>query len=240
MSNRARNIWFRSYARGRIFKDFTMLYPARGDYVSRLQALLPRLAGQSANLLRYAGIGSAVRLTDKLVKSYVETLELMFLLRRVPSYRKNLAAREALLMPKLHFLDTGLACSLLGIRTVDRLLASRHYGAMLETLVFAECAKHAQWSHEEPAIHHYRDKRGREVDIVLERPDGGVVGVEVKASATVGPRDFDGLAALAHAAGSAFERGVLIHTGEASVPFDRPGVRLHAVPFSAFTGQSGG
>ena len=109
MSPRARSIWFRSYTEGRFFKDFESLYTARGDYHSKLRALAPYLAGRSANLLRYASLANDLELNDKLAKSYVEILELMFLIRRVPSYRKNLARRMAVRMPKLHFVDTGLA-----------------------------------------------------------------------------------------------------------------------------------
>ena len=232
MSPRARRIWFRSYTEGRFFKDFETLYTARGDYHSRLRALAPYLAGRSGNLLRYASLANDLELNDKLAKSYVEILELMFLIRRVPSYRKNLARRMAVRMPKLHFVDTGLAAHLLGLRTEARLLTSPHYGALLETLIFMECAKHAEWAEEEVGLYHFRDKRKREVDIVLERPDGRIVGVEVKASATVRRQDFDGLAALAELARGAFERGVLLYTGLQALPFHRGPARLHALPLA--------
>ena len=232
MSPRARRIWFRSYTEGRFFKDFETLYTARGDYHSRLRALAPYLAGRSGNLLRYASLANDLELNDKLAKSYAEILELMFLIRRVPSYRKNLARRMAVRMPKLHFVDTGLAAHLLGLRTEARLLTSPHYGALLETLIFMECAKHAEWAEEEVGLYHFRDKRKREVDIVLERPDGRIVGVEVKASATVRRQDFDGLAALAEFAGAAFERGVLLYTGLQALPFHRGPARLHALPLA--------
>ena len=232
MSPRARRIWFRSYTEGRFFKDFETLYTARGDYHSRLRALAPYLAGRSGNLLRYASLANDLELNDKLAKSYAEILELMFLIRRVPSYRKNLARRMAVRMPKLHFVDTGLAAHLLGLRTEARLLTSPNYGALLETLIFMECAKHAEWAEEEVGLYHFRDKRKREVDIVLERPDGRIVGVEVKASATVRRQDFDGLAALAEFAGAAFERGVLLYTGLQALPFHRGPARLHALPLA--------
>ena len=230
LSSRARTVWFRSYTEGRFFKDFESLYTARGDYHSRLRALAPYLAGRSGNLLKYASLANDLELNDKLAKSYVEILELMFLIRRVPSYRKNLVRRMAVRMPKLHFVDTGLASHLLGLRNEARLLLSPHYGALLESLVFMECAKHAEWADEEVGMYHFRDKRKREVDIVLERPDGRIVGVEVKASATVRREDFNGLAALAELAGAAFERGVLLYTGSEVLPFDRGPVRLHALP----------
>ena len=230
MGRRARSIWFKSYTEGRFFKDFATLYTARGDYHSRLRALAPYLAGRSGNLLKYASLANDLELNDKLAKSYVEILELMFLIRRVPSYRKNLARRMAVRMPKLHFVDTGLASHLLGLRRGSRLLLSPHYGALLETVVFLECAKHAEWADEEVGLYHYRDKRKREVDIVLERTDGGIVGVEAKAAATVRRADFNGLAALAELAGPAFEHGVLFYTGSEVLPFHRGGTRLYALP----------
>ncbi len=230
MSPRARTIWFRSYTEGRFFKDFDTLHNARGDYHSRLRALAPYLAGRTGNLLRYASLANDLELNDKLAKSYAEILELMFLIRRVPSYRRNPARRMAVRMPKLHFVDTGLAAHLLGLRTESRLLTSPNYGALLETLLFMECAKHAEWAEEEVGLYHFRDKRKREVDIVLERPDGRIVGVEVKASATVRRQDFNGLATLADFAGAAFERGVLFYTGPQALPFHRGPVRLHALP----------
>ena len=230
MSPRARGIWFRSYTEGRFFKDFETLYSPRGDYHSRLRALAPYLAGRSGGLLRYASLANDLELNDKLAKSYVEVLELMFLIRRVPSYRKNRARRMVVRMPKLHFVDTGLASHLLGLRDEARLLTSPHYGALLETLLFMECAKHAEWAEEEVGLYHFRDKRKREVDIVLERPDGRIVGVEVKASATVRREDFNGLAALAEFAGAGFKRGVLLYTGSEALPFHRGQARMHAVP----------
>ncbi len=232
MSPRARTIWFRSYVEGRFFKDFETLRAARGDYHGRIRALAPHLAGLSGKLLKYANVGNHLELNDKLVKSYIEIFELMFLTRRLPPYRKDPARRIAVRMPKLHFLDTGLASHLLGLRTEARLLASQHYGALLETLVFLECAKHAEWADEEVAIHHYRDRKKREVDMVLERPDGRIVGVEVKASATVRSNDFNGLAALAELAGPAFERGVLVYTGVEVLSFHRGSTRMYAMPLS--------
>ena len=223
MSARAGNVWFRSYTEGRFMKDFENLYAARGDYRSRLRALVPYLAGLSGGLLRYAGVGNALQLNDKVVRSYIEVLEQLFLLRRLPAYRRNVFKREAVRMPKLHFVDTGLAAHLLSLRTEDRLLTSSHYGPLLETLIYTECAKHAQWADEDVGLHHFRDKRGREVDIVLERADGGIVGIEVKASATFGGKDLDGLATLAQLAGNRFLRGVLVYTGQHVLPVSRRG-----------------
>ena len=232
-SPRARQVWCQSYVEGRLYKDFETLYAARGDYHSRLRALAAALAGLSGNLLKYANIANDLELDDRSSKRYIETLELMFILRRVPAYRKNRAKRSATRMPKLHYVDTGLACHLLGLRGEEQVLRSQYYGGLFESLLYMECCKHAAWAEEEVALYHFRDKRRNEVDIVLERGNAEIVGVEVKASAGVRQEDFKGLASLADFAGPAFAQGVLIYTGEKTLPFRYRDRVFHAVPLAA-------
>ena len=93
-----------------------------------------------------------------------------------------------------------------------------------------ECAKHAEWADEGAGIRHFRDKRQREIDVVLERPDGRIVGIEVKGSATVRREDFKGLTALAELAGTAFGHGVLFYTGDEVLPFHWGATRMYALP----------
>ena len=233
-SLRGKQAWFRSYMEGRLYKDFETLHAARGDYFSKLRALAPWLAGISGNLLKYSNIANDLELDDRLSKRYVEMLELMYIVRRTPAWRRSGAKRLATRMPKLHFVDTGLACHLLGIRNERRLLDSHHYGGLLESLIYMECCKHAAWSDEEVSLWHFRDKRKQEVDIVLERRDSRIVGIEVKASASVRPEDFKGLAALADFAGSNFERGVLFYGGQEALPFSVGERRFHALPLGLF------
>ncbi len=233
---RARQTWYRSYMEGGLYKDFESLYAARGDYHSRLQALAPYLAGLSGNLLKYSNIANDLELDDRLSKSYIEILELMFIIRRVPAYIKNRAKRLATRMPKLHYVDTGLACHLLGLRNEEQILNSQHYGGLLESLVHTEICKHAAWSQEEVGIYHFRDKRKREVDIVLERGNSKIIGVEVKASASVNPGDFKGLAALAEFSGKAFERGILFYNGRDILPFRHEALEFYAIPFGVLLG----
>jgi len=88
-------------------------------------------------------------------------------------------------------------------------------------------------SDHEITIHHYRDKDQYEVDLVLEREDGAIVGIEVKAAATVTEQDFRGLHRLAAACGSRLKLGLVLYDGELTVPF---GKGLFAAPISALWG----
>ena len=121
-SKRAKQLWFKSYIEGRLYKDFETLYAARGDYHSKLKSLVPYLAGLSGNLLKYNSVSNDLSLDDKVIKSYIEILELMFIIKRLPAYLKNRAKSEAVTLPKLQMIDTGLACALLGLHNEEQLL----------------------------------------------------------------------------------------------------------------------
>ncbi|MGC9222206.1 MAG: DUF4143 domain-containing protein [Solirubrobacteraceae bacterium] len=98
---------------------------------------------------------------------------------------------------------------------------------MFETFVATELSRQITWQDNAPRQSHYRDRDGREVDIVLKRRDGSVVGIEVKSAASTATSDLRGLRHLRDRLGARFKAGVLLYTGPSTVPF---GDRLAAVP----------
>ena len=153
-------------------------------------------------------------------------LERVFLLEELPPWHNNRLSR-LIKTPKLHFGDTGLACALLGLDAAALMVDRPFLGQLLETFVFQELRRQASWQDEPIAFYHFRDKDGIGVDIVLEGGGQRVVGVEVKAAATVTAADFRGLHKLKAAAGKRFVTGVVLYDGEATAPF---GEGLFAVP----------
>jgi predicted AAA+ superfamily ATPase len=96
--------------------------------------------------------------------------------------------------------------------------------------VLSELARQLSWSAERARLYHYRTKDRIEVDAVLETPDGRIVGVEVKAGATVRAEDLAGLRHLAGRLGDRFVAGYVLYTGAQTLPF---GDRLRAIPIDA-------
>ena len=132
--------------------------------------------------------------------------------------------------PKLHFLDSGVLATVRGL-TLARLKGNRDaFGALLESFAFSEILKLMAASDLRLTPYHFRDHQMREVDIVLERDDGLIAAIEVKAPATVRSGDFDGLRILALACPHRFAYGVVLYDGTDVVPF---GDRLAAVPLSS-------
>lgn len=130
----------------------------------------------------------------------------------VPAWPANLGKR-LVKSPKLFLIDTGLAAYLMGLDEA-RLAAEPGLPApLLENFVAGELMKQAGWSRRHTRLFHFRQAAGQEVDLVLEDSAGGVVGIEVKASATITGQDFRGLRALAEVAGARFRRGIVLYTG---------------------------
>jgi predicted AAA+ superfamily ATPase len=160
------------------------------------------------------------------IRDYLTLLARVFLLDELPPWHSNRLSR-LIKTPKLHLGDTGLACALLGVDAAALVNDRQLLGQMVETFVYQELRRHASW-HESPvSFHHFRDKDGVEVDIVLEGSGQRIAGIEVKASATVTPSDFRGLRKLKEASGERFASGVVLYDGEMTVSF---GTGLFAVP----------
>ena len=232
-SIRARTGWFRSYVQARIVKDFEQIYSGRGNYVSHAGALLHLLSGRCGNLLSYKNLSGELGIGDEKTKRMTLALEQMFIVHKVAGYTRNRSKRLAVTTPKIYFVDTGLACYLLGIRREDQLLASQFFGGLLENFIMLELCKNAVFSNNEVEIYHFRDNQMREVDVILEEPDGKISGVEIKAAKSIAKSDFSGLANLAKYSGSKFKQGILLYSGNRILPMKIEQYTFHAVPFSS-------
>lgn len=224
---RRRATWYRDYLESLIQRDVREL--ARIASLDALPRLLTLAAGQTARLMNISDLASPFQLSRPTIRDYVTLLERVFLLDELPPWHSNRLSR-LVKTPKLHVGDTGLACALLGFDAATLAEDRGALGQMLETFVFQELSRQASWEDSEIRFHHYRDKDGSEVDLVLERGADRLAGIEIKASATVTAGDFRGLRKLKNAAGKRFAAGVVLYDGETSVGF---GDGLYAVPIRA-------
>lgn len=224
---RRRATWYRDYIESLVQRDVRDL--ARIASLDALPRLLALAAGQTARLLNVSDLAAPFQLSRPTIKDYLTLLERVFLLEPLPPWHSNRLSR-LVKTPKLHLGDTGVACALLGLDADDLRADRSTLGQLLETFVFQELRRQASGREDDVRFHHYRDKDGAEVDIVLERGGRVLAGVEVKAAATVTAADFRGLRKLREAAGKRFAAGVVLYDGEASVGF---GEGLYAVPIRA-------
>jgi hypothetical protein len=221
-----RQTWARNYLRAIVQRDVREI--ADVEKLDRMPRLLSVLAHHSGQLTNFTQIGGQIGFDDKSTRRYVAILEQLFLVRRVEPWFRN-QLKRLVKTPKLHFLDSGLLAALWGASPERLVTERRAFGALLETFVFSEVLKQASWSAENCSLYHYRDKDQDEVDLVIETANGALIGIEVKASATVTSADFKGLRKLAAACGDEFKLGAVLYDGTSTVPF---GGRLFAAPVS--------
>ena len=227
-SEAARNRWFDDYVRLTLERDVRELSKVR--QARALPILLERLAGQTAQVLNTTAAATATGIDPHTARDYVRLLESVFLIQLLPAWGTTLTSRSAN-APKVHVLDSGVAARLLRL-TPDKLsrrdpTSLTQLGHLLETFVVAELLKEASWMDGIAGVGHWRTYDGVEVDLVVERDDGGVVAFEVKAAGRVPGEDFRGLRKLREALGDAFLAGAVLYTGERSYTFED---RLHALP----------
>jgi predicted AAA+ superfamily ATPase len=218
--------FFESYVDSLLSRDLSDVANVREP--ANLSDVLQMIAARSATILNINGIARDLGISRVTVEKHVAILERLFLVRRVGAWRRNLGAK-LVKSPKMHVVDSGLLAHLTGADETRIVEDGAAAGAMLESFAAMELVRLAELSDRPPSIHHYRDQRQREVDVVLERRSGEIVGVEVKAGASPDDGDFAGLRYLRDTLGERFKAGVLLYTGSQTLPF---GDRLAAVPVS--------
>ena len=223
---RLRQNWHLDYVDAIIRRDFYDI--ARIDQLDAMPRLIRILAEYSGQLANYSGIGKKADMNHVTTRRYVSIFEYVYLVHSLQPWFTN-RLKRIVKSPKLHFLDSGLLATLMGVSQEhlnhDRTL----FGPILESFVLSELLKIASWSEERYFFWHFRQNDQQEVDIVIEDLRGNIVGVEVKASASVNRKDFAGLRSLAHACGDKFALGVVLYNHDKTLPFDD---RLVAAPVS--------
>jgi len=206
-----RRSWLGAYAESLASRDVRDI--AAVNKIGELPSLLNVAALVSGQLLNMSALGGSLNIDSKTAKRWISLLEHMFVMRRLRSWHSN-RLKRLIKMPKIQFLDSGLLASL---RHADEMAITGNrqlLGPLAESFVYGEVAKAVALSERPVSVSHYRNKDGIEVDFVLERSPGSIVGIEVKASATALPGDFLGLRHLRNHLGDQFMCGILLHDGD--------------------------
>jgi hypothetical protein len=222
-----RRAWFESYLTTVLQRDVRDL--SNIDDLSAVPRLLSVVASRAGGLLNYADLSRTLGLPQTTLKRYFALLEMTFLVQLLRPWSGNLGQRS-IRTPKVYLNDTGLLAHLLAL-SPERLETDPSLaGALAENFVMMEMVKQSAWSETKPKIFFWRTASGREVDIVLEDNGGRIVGLEVKAAATLKANDTAGLRALATEVGKKWIRGIVLYTGLEVIPFAS---NLHGVPLPA-------
>lgn len=222
-----RRDWYRAYVETLVQRDVRDLRNIGA--LDTLPRLLAAAAAQTACLANIADLASPFHVSRPTIRDYLTLLERVFLVEQLPAWHSN-RLKRLVKTAKLHLGDTGLAAALLRLDAAALARDRRMLGPLLETFVMQELRRMASWHMEPIDFFHFRDKDGVEIDLVLERGAHELVGIEIKAAATVTAADFRGLRKLQETTSTRFRKGVVLYDGERVLPF---GPGLYAVPLRA-------
>lgn len=227
---RRRTAWGRHYVDALIQRDVRDI--AAIDKIEHLPRLLRCVAQVAGQLCNYSLLGGQIGIDHKTTQKYLAVFEQMFLMKRLEVWSGNHLNR-LLKTPKVQFVDSGLLSILLNISDVRMPQDGKVFGRILETFVYGEILKQMAWAEGDYRLMYYRDKDKYEVDFVLENQAGAVIGIEVKAAASVSKGDLAGLKRFRQVVGDAFQQGVVLYDGTETLPL---GDGFWAVPIGVLWG----
>ena len=209
-------LWLNNYVQTYLERDVRELVNV-GD-LETFGRFLRLCAGRSGQLLNLSTLGADCGVTHTTASRWLSVLEASFLVMLLRPHHRNFNKR-LVKSPKLYFLDPGLLCYLLRIRSAEELRLHAARGAVFETCVIAEMFKDAYHRGVEPELYFWRDSAGHEVDLVLDH-GRELVAVEIKSAETIASDFFNGLrywrklpdqvkapAALVHGGSDSYLRG---------------------------------
>lgn len=176
------------------------------------QKFMRLCAGRVGQLLNSDGLANEVGVSSHTIRHWISILEASFILFRLPPYHENFGKR-VIKSPKLYFTDTGLACYLLGIESVEQLARDPLRGNLVENLALLELIKHRANRGLDPRLYFFRDAGGHEVDFIFQAGHQ-LIPIEVKAARTFHPDLLKSLRFFQELVGEErCPRGTLIYTG---------------------------
>ena len=219
--------WYKQYITSLIQKDIREIDQI--GYPEKMQKLLKLTGYYSSKLINFSEIAGKIKLDPGTSKKYINLLRQLFLLNQLPAWHTN-EYKRLIKTPKLHMVDTGLICAIRDISSQYLLNHPNELGFLLESFVFNELKKQAEWLNEDITFYHYRDKDKKEVDFIIENGRGDCFAVEVKATATLRANDFSGILRFKDVAGKHFKFGILLYDGDHTTAFSD---NIFAVPYGA-------
>jgi predicted AAA+ superfamily ATPase len=183
------------------------------------------LAGRTGQLLNQSSLGNEVGVSSNTITQWLSILEASFLVFTLAPWSANIGKR-LVKSPKVYFYDVGLACWLLGIKTVEQLQHHPLRGALFENLVVLEVMKALRNQGLRDPLYFFRDSNGLEIDLMLEHADGLAL-VEIKAAQTITAPLFKSLRSVSALLGDRVKSQHLVYGG--SSPQVRTGVQV--LPF---------
>jgi predicted AAA+ superfamily ATPase len=217
-NNDRRRQWFESYITTILQRDVRQI--ADIAKLGVLPNLLKVLAGRAGGLVNEADISRAIGQNAVTAKNYRVLLQMMFLTFDVKPWFRNISKR-LVKSPKSYIIDTSLLCHLQQVDLEKTIINDPHlFGHIFENFVATELLKQLSSADKPADLYHFRTSDGKEVDFVLESPNGKLAAIEVKGRDSVNESDFKGLKESRNHTKEDFICGIVLYRGSKTIPFD--------------------
>ena len=187
LKEREQKKWHQDYMDALIERDLEDI--ARIQRQDAMQELVKVLAAWSSKYMDIAAISSGLSIRRHTVEAYINALEALYLVERVRPWTQTDYERVGK-HSKLFMTDSGLMSSVLGWQKKQVMLDSDRTGKLIETFIFNELAAQIDAHDGEYNLFHYRDREQREIDFLIEREDGALLGIEVKSGSAINSNHF--------------------------------------------------
>jgi uncharacterized protein len=181
--------FYPSYIRTYVERDVRQMINVTN--LDNFQKFIRLCAGRTGQVLNLTSLGNDCNISHNTVDAWISILQASYIIFLLQPYHANFGKRLTK-SPKLYFYDSGLACSLLRIKSADELSDHYNKGGLVEGFIIADLYKQYYHNGQEPGLSFWRDSAGHEIDCVIEESNR-LVPVEIKAGETFSPRFFDAI-----------------------------------------------
>lgn len=209
------SVWLASYVSTYVERDVRRVLQV-GD-LSAFQRFLTLCAGRTGQVLNTSALAADAGVSQPTARSWLSVLEATFIVRLLPAWHGNVRKR-LVKAPRLHFVDTGLACYLLGLRSPQQLQDHPLRGPLFESWVVGEGMKAQAATGERGRLFHWRDQRGTEADLIVDI-GGRMAVIEIKSGRTYQDEWMRGVrSVMASVPESIAATGHVVYGGDAGDP----------------------
>lgn len=217
--------WFKRYLNDLLNKDIRDITEIRK--INVLSDIAEWIFAHTSQFFSINELACKASISKETVLNYIEAIKAMYLYDEIPAWSKSDYSKLGK-RTKYVAADSGMVANILGWVEENVYLDESKNGKLVETWVYNQLAAIVDLSNDYK-ISHYRDNKKREIDFLIERQDGAILGIEVK-SGTVGKDDFNHLKWFMSNLAKGEFVGIVLYSGERSLQF---GENLYAVPLSA-------
>lgn len=207
--------FFANYVDTYVERDVRQLLNVRNTLL--FSRFIRLVAGRTGSMLDETSLSNDCGISTKTVREWISILQTSYICFLLPPWHEN-RGKRLVKSPKVYFYDTGLACALAGIDTVEQLERDPLRGGLFENLVILESMKRAYNAGERPNVYFYRDAKGVEVDMV-EHVGGHLLPTEIKSAATFNPSFCKSLEKFRERYSDVCERPAVVYCGTENFTF---------------------